>query len=212
MSGRSSHWTWLLVACCGTLALSGCGTSKPFFDYWHDVKAAYEPPPPHQPLGAVVDETFATQEANAEASDFVVYQHEFEYNGARLNGAGMDHVKEIASRLYCGQNFPVVVERSDTSVKEGTEYEFPVHPNPELDLKRREVVVASLAAMGVPHAEERVVVAPAFAKGVTAPEAASAYQQAISQPQQGGYGGFGGGFGGFGFGGFGGVGLGGFGF
>ncbi len=162
----------------------------------------YESPSAPMMLGAQSDEIWMKQEVGAEASDFVVYQHEFNLNTTRLNMAGEDHVKEIASRLIAGQDFPVVIERSMTAVRENTEFEYPVHPNPELDMQRRAVIVRALAAMGVTEVEPRVLVAPAMAEGVKATEAEAAYINALNLGDGvGGGGGFGG-FGGFGFGGF----------
>lgn len=170
-----------------------------------------EPAPPTM-LGASVDEMNRTQELNAEAAKYVIYQHEFEPNfiagkgekdAWKLNGYGEDHVKQIAANLLRGDELPVVVERSQTSPKPGTDYEYPVHFNDELDEKRRRCVVAALTAMGVADAESRVVVAPSFSEGLTSGEAASAYQRGLSG--RGGFGGgYGGGIGGGGFGGFGG--------
>ena len=174
--------------------------------HWHRVRAVYSPPPPAEPLGSKSDAIWRLQEVNAEASDFVIHQHEFEYNSHRLNMAGEDHVKQIAYRIRQGHPFPVVVERSLTSVRPGTQFQYPVHPNPKLDLKRREVVVRALAAMGVPDAEQRVVVAPAYVPGMKATEDAAAYRRALN-PRYFNFFGVGhfGPFGsGFGFGGFGG--------
>ena len=74
------------------VATTGCG-------YIHRVNALYEPPPPVRPLGSLVDPIWQNQEANAEASQFTVYQHEFDLNSDRLNMAGMDHVRQIAARI-----------------------------------------------------------------------------------------------------------------
>ncbi len=172
-------------------------------------------PPPPKPLGAEIDQMNQTMEVNAEAAKFIVYMHEFEINdpqpdgsnvgGIRLNAYGEDHLKQIAYKLKRGAPFPVVVERSQTSIKPGTQYEYPIHFNDELDARRREVVVSSLIALGIPNAEEVVVVAPSFAEGITASEAARAYNNSLrgTQGSFGGnagsfFGGFGG-FGGFGF-------------
>ncbi|MEO8493461.1 MAG: hypothetical protein ABI614_00210 [Planctomycetota bacterium] len=154
------------------------------------------------PLGSISDDVWRAQEHNAEASDFVLYQHEFKLNEVRLNTAGEDHVKQIAERISNGDNFPVVIERSNTTARLDTDYKFPVHPNPELDMQRRKLIVNALVRLGVPDADERVVVAPAFAEGFQSQEAMSAYGRGFSlQGGQGG-GGFGGGGGGFGGGGF----------
>jgi len=167
-------------------------------------------PPPPPPLGYANDPIWQVQESNAEASDFVIYQHEFEkIDGLRLNTAGEDHVKQIAQRAYSGFQYPVIIERSTTSVDPRDKYSYPVHVNPELDLKRREVVVAALTEMGVEDADQRVVVAPALTPGFEGFEAERAYQSI----GRGGFGGNGFGGGGFGRGGFGGgFGGGGFGF
>ncbi|MEQ8789792.1 MAG: hypothetical protein RIC55_26090 [Pirellulaceae bacterium] len=161
-------------------------------------------------LGADVDQYLEPQEHNAEAAKYIVYQHEFELNeyedgrevgGYRLNYAGEDHVKQIAYDLRRGSPYQVVVERSRTSVKPGTKHEYPVHLNPELDMKRRLVVVRALTKMGIPNADEIVVVAPSFAQPFTSSEAERAYQRGLNQGSQGGFGGVGGigagGFGGF---------------
>jgi len=74
------------------LAAAGCTTPSLF----------YQPPPPPEMLGTKVDQLMQTQEENAEASKFVIYQHEFELNksregemgrGIRLNEYGEDHVQ-----------------------------------------------------------------------------------------------------------------------
>lgn len=168
------------------------------------------------PLGTQSDDIWRMQEDNAEAAKFIVYDHEFQpphihdgqtSGGWRLNAYGEDHVKQIAANLNRGDMYPVVVERSQISPDADTEFKYPVHFNEELDVQRRRVIVASLSAMGVEDAEERVVVAPSFAEGITGTEARRAYYRSIIGGQRGsnvGFGGmssgFGGGFGGgFGF-------------
>lgn len=138
-----------------------------------------------EPLGAKSDVCWQRQEANAEMSDFVVYQHEFAYNQKRLNTDGEDHVRQIAARLLAGLDAPVVIERSMTAVREETEFKYPIHPNSELDLQRREVLVLSLTAMGISDADQRVVVAPAYVPGMKATEAAAAYQRGFGQQNNG---------------------------
>jgi len=161
------------------------------------------------PQGALTDPIWIGMEENAEPSKFVLYQHEFVYNTARFNWAGEDHIKQIAARLHAGQNYPVIIERSTTSKLAGTEYKYPVHPNPELDMQRRAVTVQVLLAMGIAEADQKVIVSPALVRGQEDLEAERSYSRSFGYG--GGNGGFGGGFGGFGggvggFGGGGGVG------
>jgi hypothetical protein len=119
--------------------------------------------PPYPPLGTITDSMWKIQETHGEAADFIVWQHEFELNGLRINRAGEDHIKKIAVRIHQGEDtFPVIIERSMTSPQEGTKYEYPIHRNRELDLRRREVVVRVLENMGIADAESRVIVAPTW--------------------------------------------------
>jgi hypothetical protein len=131
------------------------------------------------------DEIWRRQAAGASASDFVIYQNEFELNGTRLNLAGEDHLRSIAARLHCGQPVPVVIERSMTSERPDSEFHYPVNANPELDMKRRTAVVKCLIAMGISQAEHCVVVAPAMAEGYTATEAVAAYYEGVNPTTRG---------------------------
>jgi len=151
------------------------------------------------PLGTISDSVWQKQESNAEATEFIVYEHEFVGNTVRLNRAGEDHIKQIAVRAG-NVPFPVVIERSSMSVKEGTKHGFPVHNDPVLDKQRRELVVQILKTMGVEDAAERTVVAPSFTPGFQSFEAEKAYNANFSSSggNSGGFGGFGGGGGGFG--------------
>lgn len=184
--------------------LPGCASHRDAWMY-------FEPPSAPTPLGTYVDEFNQIQEENAEPAKFIVSQHEFEANelvngrnvgGYRLNEYGEDHVRKIAEQLRNAVEYPVVVERSRTTALADTRFQYPVHFDPELDLKRRAVVVEALKVLGVQDADERVVVAPSFAQPQTSVEAAAAY----SYSQYGGgfgrgigTGGIGGGYGGGGF-------------
>lgn len=157
------------------------------------------------PIGYSMDPHFRQQEANAEASDFVLYEHEFQGNSARLNDAGEDHLKQIAARVE-KTPFPIVIAQSRITPREDTVHKYPIHANEELDLRRREVIVQALGAMGVIDAEKRVVVGRALTFPYTDQEAERAYVFGIMGWRMGG-GGFGGGGGGFGGGGGGGGGF-----
>ncbi len=192
MTQLLKHLAFSLVAIAA--ALAGCAK--------RDAALYYDPPPPPEMLGTRVDEINQLQESNAEASKYVVYMHEFELNdvfegtnpGApRLNEAGEDHLKRIAHNLRRGAPYPVVIERSNTSAWPWTEFGYPIHYNPKLDMQRREVVVRALTLMGIPDAEQRVVVAPAFAQPFTSQEAQGAYSTGIGAGSGGRGGGGGGG-------------------
>jgi len=150
--------------------------------------------PPPTPLGHQVDQINRIQQNNADAAKFVIPMHEFELNdpsdqdgrsGWRLNGYGEDHVKQIAASLKRGNHFPVIVERSQTSVKPGTKFEYPVHFNSRLDETRRQLVVTALNALGVVEADKLVIVSPSFAEGYSAQEAAAAYTSGIGNSNSG---------------------------
>lgn len=183
---------------------SQCCARQP--NFVERVKMAYQPPPNYAVLGTISDSIWRKHERSAEAADFIFYEHEFKLNGTKLNDRGLDHVRQVAFRLLQGEDFPIVVEISLSSPRPDTQYEYPVHPNPELDMQRRAKIVKALDLLGVENAESRVVVAPAYSPGALATDAIGAYQRSAT------LGGLGGGFGGGGRGGFGGgVGGGGFG-
>jgi hypothetical protein len=157
-------------------------------------------------LGSQSDCIWRRQEASASASDFVIYEGEFktDTDTIQLNTAGEDHLKAIAARLHCGAPLPVIVQRSMTSVDPNSKYKYPVNPNPELDVKRRDYIVKALVSLGISNADQCVVIAPKLAEGATASEAAQAYQNGINGDGRN-FGGFGvgraGGLGGIGTGG-----------
>jgi hypothetical protein len=127
------------------------------------------------PLGQNSDAFWETQQTNAEAADFIFYDHEFTGETAYLAPGAKRHLEEVALRLP-HVPFPVVIEQSMFNAK------------PDLDLARRQTIVMQLARMGVANAEERVVIASAFAEGFTAIEGERTYYNIIG-------GGFGGGAG-----------------
>lgn len=180
------------VATCGLLALLTVGCCKD--------KCAYMQPLEPAPLGTISDQVWRAQETNAEASDFVIHEHEFNGNTSRLNSAGESHVRQVAARMD-ETPFPVIIELSSMSRREGTKHGFPVHGDPELDKRRRELIVHTLTALGAQDVDNRVIVGPALAPGFEQSEAETAYYQGINGGSNSGggggrgRGGFGGGFG-----------------
>lgn len=114
------------------------------------------------PIGQVTDSFWETQQTNAEAADFIFYDHEFRGNTAELAPGAKKHLEQVALRLE-NVPFPIVIEQS------------PHNKQPEVDQARRRTVVEQLARIGVVNAEERVVVAEAFPEGLTAQEAEDSY-------------------------------------
>src|ERR1700722_1914224 len=187
---RCEPLAWVVVLT-GSLGLASCGSPN-----WQGL---FRAPPPPSPIGTINDQYWTQQETNGEAWKNIVFQHEFKKNGVRLNWAGEDHVKQIAAQIQRNPEFPVVIERSTMSADPTDKYKFPVNLNPELDMKRREVVVQALIALGVPNASERVVVGPDFTAGMTEQQAQSAYYRSTFNYGTGMFGGGFGGFGGVGF-------------
>jgi len=114
------------------------------------------------PIGQVTDSFWETQQTNAEAADFLFYDHEFRGNTAELAPGAKKHLEQVALRLE-HVPFPVVIEES------------PHDARPDLDQARRQTIVEQLARLGVVNSEERVIVAGAFPEGYTAQEAEAAY-------------------------------------
>lgn len=127
------------------------------------------------PVGQVTDSFWETQQANAEAADFIFYDHEFRGNTAQLSPGATKHLEQVALRLE-HVPFPVVIEESLHDAK------------PELDQARRQTIVEQLARLGVLNAEERVVVANAFPEGYTGIESEGSYQNIIGNGFNGGAG------------------------
>lgn len=146
----------LLAGCrCGGLRDQGPAMDRPF------------------PLGHVSDAHWETQQTNAEASDFIFYDHEFTGETADLTPGAKQKLMQVALR-YEHVPFPVVVEQS------------PHNRKPQLDAQRRRTIVEQLARLGVEETEQRVIIAPAIAEGITSVEAEWAYYQTLYSNFQGG--------------------------
>ncbi len=186
---RSSKRTFDIVSLAASVlmaTLGGCAELNGWSEFG-DVRSL--------PLGSASREIWNEQETMAEASKLVIHEHEFKPHSIQLNSAGIDHVRQIARVVQDGVDFPVVVERTMYGDRQG-ENHYPVNPNPELDNKRRDIIVATLQRLGVSNADQLVVVAPDFAQSATGVEAEAAYNRGINAGRSSGS--FGGGFGGFG--------------
>ncbi|NQV24858.1 MAG: hypothetical protein HQ518_10865, partial [Rhodopirellula sp.] len=161
----------MTVATCGLGALLTVGCCKD--------KCAYMQPTDPVPMGTYSDPVWKQQELNAEASDFVIHEHEFNGNTSQLNSRGESHVRQVAARM--GETgFPVIIETSSMSKRDGDEYGFPVNGDQELDQRRRELIVHSLIELGANDVENRVIVGPALTPGYEQIEAQAAYYRGLS--------------------------------
>lgn len=131
------------------------------------------------PIGQQSDSFWETQQTNAEAADFIFFDHEFVGETAELAPGAKKHLESVALRLE-HVPFPIVIEQTTHN------------GNPDLDQSRRKVIVEQLAKMGYTSAEKRVVVANAFAEGFTAIEGERAYYNGILGQGRAGGGRFGG--------------------
>ncbi|MDX1944570.1 MAG: hypothetical protein SFU86_04115 [Pirellulaceae bacterium] len=118
------------------------------------------------PIGQVTDSFWEAQETNAEAADFIFFDHEFKGNTAELGPAAKQHLEQVALRLE-HVPFPVVIEQS------------PHNARPELDQARRRTIVEQLARMGAVNVQERIIVADAFPQSYTQQEAEATYYGGI---------------------------------
>lgn len=186
MKPSTSHW---LVPLTTAVCIAGC-------HHCHDMGDITP-----YPLGTLSDPVWKLQESNAEASDFVIHEHEWVANSESLNDAGINHLMRIAARAP-GVPYPIVIEPSSQSIRpETTQHQFPIHNDSELDLRRHGVIVDALTRRNILDAATRVQVGPATAPGFESFEGEDAYNRGFGGIGNGGSLGGGGGFGGGGFGG-----------
>ncbi len=163
----------LTILSLAALAFAGCACDDmcgPPAARFGKARGGAQVGPPHDrpfPLGQQTDAFWETQQTNAEAADFIFYDHEFTGETAILAPGAKRHLEEVALRLP-HVPFPVVIEQSMFNAKQ------------DLDQARRQTIVMQLARLGVTNAEERVVIASAFAEGFTALEGERTYYSGIT--------------------------------
>ena len=134
------------------------------------------------PLGQVSDSHWEIQQTNAEAADFIFYDHEFKGNTAELGPGAKKHLMQVALRLE-HVPFPVVIEESP-----GSHSPTETARRQALDQARRQTVVEQLGRLGAGNIEERVIVANAFPEGYTGIESEGSYYNVIGSGFGGGSG------------------------
>lgn len=187
------RWLALLSAAAFSTSL-GCQT--PECVRCPDFAATAIPPPP----GTYVCRWIRAQNDRAGEIDFVVHQHEWYQDGAKLGPQGRRHVEALAYRLPLTP-YLVVIEPHEVQVRANEDIDAAIARSRELDQIRRRYVVESLAAAEVADANERVIIEYPRDEGLLGEETPRVYRQLLRSGTRGGSGGFGGGIGGGGFGG-----------
>jgi hypothetical protein len=178
----------LLILSLVVLTASGCA-----WPYEHSHKAYGGPPygPAHDrpfPVGQVSDSHWETQQTNAEAADFIFYDHEFRYDTtkhvetAQLSPLAKKKLEQVALRLE-HVPFPVIIEELPRTHDEAKNYEKGL-----LEQARRKTIVEQLNRLGVTNADERVVLSNAFPEGFTGVEGERSYFNVINGAFGGGAG------------------------
>ncbi|MGH7127505.1 MAG: hypothetical protein ACREIV_02985, partial [Planctomycetaceae bacterium] len=172
-SFRRTALSGLLFA---ALAATGCRHCSPWSGLHHWWWSGHSWSVPETlPLGSVVRAHYYEMESNGEAADFIIHRHEFVGKTTHLTPDGRDHIAEIAARAP-ETPFPVIIERSEDN------------SNPQLDAARRVLVARVLTDLGVPNADGRTFVAPAYGKARNGVEAESDYYNYLGT-RGGGFGG-----------------------
>ena len=146
--------------CCGT-ACAGGSLWQSFWDHFRDPCATIPPGALPAPNGAAVHTWEGMMIDRAADDQFVVCLHEWYMGSGFLGPYGCTHVKRIAALL---PRQPAVVVLEPT-------------PSPELNESRRMLLVRLLQREGIVDAAARVVVAFPAAEGMSAAEAARAYDR-----------------------------------
>lgn len=144
------------------------------------------------PVGQASDSFWETQQTNAEAADFIFYDHEFKrmttgegterQETAQLSPLAKKKLEQVALQLE-HVPFPVIIEQFPRTHNAASN-----HQKGLVEEARRKTIVEQLNRMGVTNADERVVLSNAFPESRTGIEAERSYFNIIG-------GGFGGGAG-----------------
>ena len=140
------------------------------------------------PVGQVTDSFWETQQTNAEAADFIFYDHEFRYDTklhaetAQLSPLAKKKLEQVALRLE-HVPFPVIIEELPRTHDEAKNHEKGL-----VEQARRKTIVEQLNRLGITNADERVVISNAFPEGYTGVEAERSYSTIIGTGFGGGAG------------------------
>ncbi len=154
-SGKLLKALSLVLSVGGLLASGGCNMRGKY-----DIPSGAIPQPP----GTYVRVHADRMAQNAEASDFIIFLHEWTPGGISLGPAGQRHLLTMTNRLVSEQ-YSVVIEQSRDSA---------------LDERRRAAVAKYLLENQIPDAENRVLVAVPNPEGIFAEETPRIFQGALN--------------------------------
>jgi len=144
-----SRWRWHRTQCKQYLEEHFLGYAEEFNEW---------------PLGEALYAHARTQAANGLAARMVFHHYDFVDGTSQLNLRGCDKLAAVATTLPT-TFFPVVVERTPTE--------------PGLDQARRLTLLTQLAQGTFPVPDERVVIGPRIANGMTGVEAELIYRNQL---------------------------------
>jgi hypothetical protein len=119
--------------------------------------------PQAPPNGYYVRQFQTIQVAKAQANRFVIYLHEWYRDGMELGPYGKRHLDRIAEE-WSEMPFPVILEKGRS---------------PEVDQKRKDLIVKVLVESGLSDAPIRVSVGYTKAEGINGEEAAQIYRNGV---------------------------------
>jgi hypothetical protein len=147
--------TLLTTALCVVVFATGCSTRGKY-----DIPSGAIP----QPNGTYVRLHTERQANNAEASDFIMFMHEWTPDSVSLGPYGQRHLLQMTARLVSEQ-YSIIIEPST---------------DPALDERRRAAVAKHLLENQIPDAENRVLVSVPTAEGIFAEESTRIFKGALN--------------------------------
>ena len=186
---------WSLLTVLGAPGLSGCNPLDMYVEPYVDDDPG--------PLGATIQPHLTSMIEGADASDFVVVQHEWVGTTAQLTQNGKDHLVEVARRLL-DNPFPVLIEpvalrfdernfdryrfadlsrerREAMEIEGAARQEKAADYRARINSARRREVVRFLTEQNYPYAEQCVFVAYPYSPGISGMEGVRNYTQMLSQ-------------------------------
>lgn len=147
--------TLLTMVLCVVVFAGGCSTRGKY-----DIPSGAIP----QPVGTYVKLHTERMANNAEASDFIMFLHEWTPEHISLGPGGQRHLLQMTARLVSEQ-YSIIIEPSGDA---------------GLDERRRAAIAKHLLENQIPDAENRVLVSVPNAEGIFAEESDRIFKGALN--------------------------------